>query len=115
MNNKKGMEMTTTTIVMIVLSIAVLTILLFILSSQTGLFSKWMKSQNSESTVDPFLSKCNSLIETDSVYSYCCEKKEVKILSEDKAETVKISCTEATAYTWSEGKLEFLDCSSTTC
>jgi len=113
--NKKGMEMTTTTIIMIVLGVVVLTILLFILGTQTGFFSKWLKSQSSETTVDPFISSCNGLLDTEASYSYCCDKKEVKFISADKVETVKISCGESQEYNWSKEKLEVFDCSSTVC
>jgi hypothetical protein len=113
--NKSGMEMTTTTIVVIVLSIAVLAILLIVLNTQTGFFSKWLKSQTGESTVDPFISNCNSLLDAESSYSYCCDKKEVKFVLGDKAETMKISCGEAQGYNWSKEKLEVFDCLSTVC
>jgi len=113
--NRKGFEMTITTIIIMILSIALLAILLFMLVYQAGFFSKSLKSQNGESTVDSFVSNCNSLLETESSYSYCCDKEEVKFVSENKTETVEISCGEAREYNWSKEKLEVFDCLTTVC
>ncbi len=44
--------MAMTTVIMIVLSIAVLTILVIFLNSQTGFLSKWFKTQSTQSNVD---------------------------------------------------------------
>jgi hypothetical protein len=115
MESRKGLEMTVTTIIMIVLSIAVLTILVVFLNSQTGFFSKWLKSQTSESTVDPFISNCNSLLNSESYYSYCCERKEVKFVSEDKIEAEKLTCGQALEYPWAKDRLQYSDCESITC
>jgi len=75
--DRKGLEMAVTTVIMIILSIVVLTILIIFVNSQTGFLSKWFKTQQGESNVDSVVSACNNLVATESVYSYCCEEKEI--------------------------------------
>jgi len=70
--------MAVTTVIMIVLSISVLTLLIIFLNSQTGLLSRWFKTQSTESNVDAIISSCDNLVTTESFYAYCCEKKEVR-------------------------------------
>ena len=74
---KRGLEMAVTTVIMIILSIAVLTILIVFVNSQTGFLSRWLKGQQGESNVDVGVSACNALVATEAVYSYCCEEKDV--------------------------------------
>jgi hypothetical protein len=77
MKEKRGLQMAITTIIMIILSIAILTILIVFLNSQTGFLSKWFKTQTTQSNVDAVISACDGLVISGSVYAYCCEKKEI--------------------------------------
>ena len=76
---KKGLELAVTMVIVIVMSIAVLTILLMFANSQTGFFSKWVINQNGKNNVDAIVTGCNNLVATESSYSYCCEEKEIVI------------------------------------
>jgi len=110
---KRGMEIAVTTVIMIVLSIAVLTILVVFLNSQTGFLSKWFKTQTTESNVDSVINACDGLVTTESIYAYCCEKKEV--VFGEKKRNIKLSCDNISKQDWSGGRLQEMDCSSVNC
>ncbi len=110
---KRGLEMVVTTMIMIVLSIAVLTILVVFLNSQTGFLSKWFKTQSTESNVDVVISACDGLVTSESVYAYCCERKEVAFGEGNS--NIKISCDNISRTDWAGGRLREMDCSSVVC
>ena len=72
---KKGLQMAVTTVIMIVLSIAVLTILLIFLNSQTGFLSRWFKTQSTQSTVDAVVTVCDNLVTTEAVMRIVVRQK----------------------------------------
>ena len=105
--------MVVTTMIMIVLSISVLTILVIFLNSQTGFLAKWFKTQSTESNVDAVISACDGLVTSESVYAYCCERKEVVLGEKEKG--VKMSCDNISREDWAGGRLREMDCSSVIC
>jgi len=106
---KRGLEMAVTTVIMIVLSIAVLTILIVFLNSQTGFLSKWFKTQSTQSNVDVVVSACDNLVTSESVYAYCCEKKEVSF--GEGEQNIKLTCDEIAKADWSGGRVREMKCS----
>jgi len=114
MRNKRGLEMVVTTVIMIILSIAILTILIVFLNSQTGFLAKWFKTQSTQSNVDAVISACDGLVTSQSVYAYCCEKKEVSF-GEGGAKPVKLTCDNISREDWAEGRLRELDCDPVNC
>lgn len=115
MENKKGFEMTISTIILMILGIALLVALLIMFVYQAGIFNKSVKSQNTETTVDSFISNCNGLLDGDLAYSYCCDKREVKFMSNEVLDKKELSCKEAQGYNWSSGRLDGFDCSNIVC
>jgi hypothetical protein len=113
MRQKRGMEMAVTTVIMIVLSIAILTILIVFLNSQTGFLSKWFKTQSTASNVDVVVSACDGLVTSQSFYAYCCEKKDV--LFGDGERGVKLSCDNISKQDWAGGRVREMECSSISC
>ncbi|GEM_PF-1209035 len=112
--NKKGMEMALTTVIMIVLSISVLTVLVIFFNAQTGFFSRFFKTQSTESNVDAVISACDSLATSQSTYAYCCEKKEI-VFGDDNRRNVMMNCSAVGKAAWSSGKVGELDCSGISC
>ena len=110
---KRGLTMVVTMIIMIVLSIAVLTVLMIFLNSQTGFFSRWIGGQTTKSNVDAVIDACDSLVITQSVYAYCCETKEV-IFGGDKANE-NLRCVDIAGEDWSRGEVGGMDCSADIC
>ena len=110
--DKKGLEMAVTTVIMIVLSIAVLTILIVFLNSQTGFLSKWFRTQTTQSNVDAVVGVCDNLVTTEAVYAYCCETKDV--VFGDKNVT-RLTCSEIQSKDWSGGRVRYMDCSVSGC
>ena len=110
---KKGLTMVVTMIIMIVLSIAVLTILMIFLNSQTGFFSRWIGAQTTKSNVDSVVGACDNLVITQSVYAYCCETKEV--VFGGKNASVMLTCDNISRENWSGGGVGTMDCPADLC
>jgi len=106
------LEMAVTTVIMIILSIAVLTILIVFVNSQTGFLSRWFKAQESESNVDLIVSTCNNLVSTELVYSYCCEEKDIVLAD---GSVLRQSCDVARGEGWSSGRIDELSCGGIEC
>lgn len=116
--------MAVTTVIMIILSIAVLTILIIFVNSQTGFLSRWFKNYESKSNVDLVVSACNNLVSTEAVYSYCCEEKEIifgkKGEVDDEGNVVEIenlkqTCNVSRGESWSSGRINELSCVGINC
>ncbi len=110
---KDGVQMAVTTVIMIILSIAILTILIIFVNSQTGFLSKYFKAQTTESNVDVVISSCDGLVTTESIYAYCCEEKEVRF-GEGK-DVIKMTCAGVALADWSSGRVREMDCSAAAC
>lgn len=116
---KKGLQMAVTTVIMIILAIAVLTILIIFMNSQTGFFSKWLKDEQGKSNVDFIVSVCNNLVARKSVYSYCCDEKEIVLGGKGEVDdegnvvenVLKMTCDASRGESWSGGRIKELDCS----
>ena len=112
LREKRGMEMAITTVIMIILSISILTVLVIFFNSQSGFLSRVLKSSASESNVDLILNTCLLLSETESSYSYCCDRREVIINSKTKE---VMACKDMEGKTWSGNKLGEYDCTNIVC
>ena len=112
MRGKKGLEMAVTTVIMIILSIAVLTILVIFVNSQTGFLYKWFGTYESESNIDTVVSACNALVATESVYSYCCEEKDIVLVDDG---SLRQTCDVSRGENWSAGRIDELSCVSVSC
>ena len=110
--DKRGLEMAITTVILIVLSIAVLTVLIVFFNSQTGFLSKWFRTNTGKSNVDAVVSSCNSLVSSESYYSYCCEEKEI-IFDEENKEIM--TCLEARDSNYIGDRIGELSCVSINC
>lgn len=113
MKEKKGLEMAITTVIMIILSISVLTVLIIYFNSQTGFFSRFFKTHSSVSNVDDVISSCNSLVDREAFYTYCCEAKEVKLVGNSSFE--KLTCDDAREKAWASNRIRELSCINTLC
>jgi hypothetical protein len=111
--NKRGMEMSISTIVVIVLAIVVLTLLIVFFTSQAGVLSDNVDAQTSDSNVDAIIVACDGLVTAQSIYAYCCEKKNV--IPGGDAEDVKLTCQEISTVNWFGSRVAGMDCSSTNC
>jgi len=89
---KKGMELTFSAMVVIVLSILLLVAVLFMFTKASGNFKDAIANFFSSSNVDSIVDTCNRQVETLQSYEYCCVKKEVKLSSKDKR---MLTCGEA--------------------
>jgi len=110
--NKRGLEMAVTTVIMIILSIAVLTILIVFVNSQTGFLSRWFGEQQSESNVDYVVSNCNALVATEAVYSYCCEMREIILVN---GSSLELTCSVARGESWAGERINEMSCVGISC
>ncbi len=108
---KKGLTVTIETVLLIILSIAVMTILIIFLATQTSFFKRFLNSQEDDSNIDVVVGKCNSLFNVDSKYSYCCEKRAVDFGNNSK----QMTCDEFRVDEFSSGRIEVLDCAGVKC
>ena len=77
-SDKRAIQLAIHTIILIVLGLAVLIGLLYLFVTETSFFKEVIKDTRSDSNVDLIVTKCNSLVETGGVYSYCCDGIEVR-------------------------------------
>ena len=107
---KKGFELTINTIILIVLGILLLTGLLYLLFNQERFFQNSLEEVSEKSNVDLVISNCNLLVDRESYFSYCCEKREVRTDDEE----FSLTCFEIKQESFGE-RVRGLDCSETEC
>jgi hypothetical protein len=108
MNNKRGQDLSTSTIILIILGIAVLVILII------GFTTGWSFFKNliSPTNVDSLGQDCLSACETGQQYSFCSAERTLRV-NEEKI-SVKTSCY-VLANLASFGKYNIQKCSSISC
>ncbi len=86
MFNKKGQELSTTTIILLVLGVLILVVLII------GFSTKWTAFKNliSPTNVDNLVEDCNTACGLNSKFSFCSAERNLRV-NEDKLE-VKTSC-----------------------
>ena len=94
MMDKKGLELAINTIIILILAMAVLIALVLFFTGGFSSFYEKIKGYSSYSNVDSVVSGCNIFVDTNSQYSYCCEKKTVKYYSEGEKDEGEFSCIE---------------------
>ncbi|MEK6914455.1 MAG: hypothetical protein AABW83_02280 [Nanoarchaeota archaeon] len=92
MKSKKGMEMAINTVVILVISILVLVFLILFFTEAGSNFLSKIKGYSGYSNVDEVINNCNLYVDTEAQYSYCCDKKVVKYLENDKKIENKFTC-----------------------
>ena len=113
MKNKSGIQLAISTIILIVLGVMVLIGLILLLATQTSFFSDVLDNFRSESNVDDVITSCNLLATGESLFSYCCEEKVVK-LGKGKQD-IRATCGELVDEDFIGGRIEELDCDGVVC
>lgn len=94
MKNKRGLELAINTAVILILAVILLIFLVLFFTGAAENFLVKIKSYFSYSNVDEIIETCNLFADTNSAYSYCCEKRNVKYYNfGEKAEEL-FSCIE---------------------
>ncbi|MBT3578183.1 hypothetical protein HN630_04850 [archaeon] len=107
---KNAMQMAISTIILIILGIAILVGLIFMLVTQTGIFSDYLGTVQSETNVDTVASACDNLVLSNQNYAYCCEVKEVVTTTED----LRLTCDEFVGRNFVSDSRS-LNCSAVSC
>ncbi|VVB78635.1 Uncharacterised protein [uncultured archaeon] len=107
MLNKKGFEMTWNTLVAMILAILLVAVLIGFFTMGSVGFSNFIKSFSSYSNVDAVVSSCNLLVDSNSQYSFCCEKKQVKYYIDGKKATGEFSCLDLLNKSFTSGIKSF--------
>lgn len=81
---KRGIELTFTAMIVIVLSILLLVSILFMFTKSSASFKEAISGFFSSSNVDSAVKACNINAESGQNYEFCCVQKEVKLSSKDK-------------------------------
>lgn len=88
MKNKKGLQLSLETILLMILVVfAVSMLFLFFSGNFKGLFDR-ITDFGGHSNVDSVIASCNLLVNSELTYSFCCEKKEVRYEKEEGGEQV---------------------------
>jgi hypothetical protein len=93
-NGKKGFELALSTIVILVLAVLLLLFAVMFFTTGSGNFIDIIKSYFSDSNIDLVVQRCNVLADSNSLNSFCCEKREVKYFSNDVDIKGIMSCKE---------------------
>ena len=107
---KNAMQMAISTIILIILGIAILVGLIFMLVTQTGIFSDYLGTIQSETNVDVIASACDNLVLSEQSYSYCCEVNEVVTTTGD----LRLTCDEFVGRNFVSDSRS-LNCSAVSC
>lgn len=92
--NKRGFELALNTLVILILAVVVLVALVLFFTGNFESFSSKLQSFSSYSNVDQVKATCNTLSDTDSVYAYCCEKRNVKYIDGNEKAEGDFTCDE---------------------
>ena len=108
--DKRGIQLAIHTIILIALGILVLMALIFLLFNQTSFFSDFLESFKGKTNVDDVILGCNSLVESEQIYAYCCEEKKIVTASKE----FNLTCDELREKDFG-GSVKDLDCSEIGC
>lgn len=112
--NKKGFEMAWSTIVAMILAILLLAILIIFITMGSGKIGDYFKGLFGYSNVDNVVSSCNLNVQSNSQYSFCCEKKNVKYYLDGKRQEGEFTCLELLDKSFIKG-INSLECSGVGC
>ncbi len=112
--NTKGLEMAWSTIVAMILAILLLAILIIFITMGSGKFGDYFKSFFGYSNVDSVVNSCNLLVQSNSQYGFCCEKKNIKYYLDGKKTQDDFTCFELLNKSFING-INSLECSGAGC
>ena len=107
---KRGFTLTFESILIIILTISILTLILFFLNAQTGFFSSIFDTFRDETNVDDVVGKCNQLALREGVYSYCCDALDVRYYEDEEVVEKDMTCDEVADMDIVSGRIDMLEC-----
>jgi uncharacterized protein YxeA len=94
MKNKKALENSIWLVGMAVILVVITVIVTIFYDIETGNFSAFIrKITKSENTKD-ITTQCNSLVERNAQYEYCCAKKQIIYKQEDETKREELTCSQ---------------------
>jgi len=102
---KKG-ELAISTVILLILGLFILVAAIFLVSTQKAKFSDVINVFYGGANVDSVVESCNGFVESEQVYSYCCEKKKVR--TDD--ETFEMTCFELKDEGFVGGRIYGIEC-----
>lgn len=111
---KRGFEMALNTIVVLVLAVLVLIFAILFFTKGSESFMDTIKGYFSYSNVDSIVQRCNLLVDSNSLNSFCCEKTEVKYYLNDKKEKGIFNCRDMIDKNI-DSKIKALNCEEVKC
>lgn len=115
MKNKRGLELVWNSFVVMILAIVVLLVLIGFFMMSSSNFMEKIKGYFSYSNVDEVVSGCNSFSQTNALYSFCCEKKEVKYYLDGEKKSGEFSCYELSLESFSDNRIINVGCAEVSC
>lgn len=92
--NKRGFELTISTLILMILGAVLLAVLIIFFTMGSTAFMDTISGFFSYSNVDPVVSSCNVFAASEKVYNYCCEKNKVKYYVNGTKSSEFFSCNE---------------------
>jgi len=108
--NKRGIELSIRTIIIIVLAILVLAGLIIMFTQQTSIFSDFLDGIFGKSNVDSMITSCNSFAGREAFYEFCCTEKTIKYELGGKLKKEKMTCLALSENPLSTNKINKLNC-----
>lgn len=112
---KKGLEIVWNFWIIMILSVIVLTFVLFFFSKNSENFLSEIKNYFSKTNIDSVIRSCNILASSGDKYSFCCDKKSVKYLVGREIRKGEFSCYELKNKNFSNNEISDLDCGNYSC
>lgn len=112
--NTKGFEMVWSNVVVMILALFLIIILILFFTMGWQGFWDYMKDFFGYSNVDSVVTSCNLLVQSNSQYSFCCEKKNVKYYLDGKKTQGEFTCLELLNKNFIKG-INSLDCAGVGC
>lgn len=114
--NKKAIELIWSTWVIIILSILILLFLIVFFTTSSASFTNNIKSYFSKTNIDSVVKACNILVQTESNYDFCCDKKKVIYLIDNNKKESDFTCSELVSKDFINNEIiNKLDCSEDIC
>lgn len=108
--NKKGFELAMNTMVIVILAIIFLVAMIVIFNYQTGFFSSMLRNFSGKSNVDAVVIACNSLVNQQANYEYCCVSKDIAMGKEN----LNMTCSEMAGKSYGNG-ISKMSCENVGC
>ena len=110
MKNKRGLQLAIETVIIMVLAVALLLTLFGFWAYQKGIFGDFLRQHGDKPNVDELISICNSLVDSEASYEYCCVNKKIKYMENDELKEKELTCEKLAAESYVSERINEMEC-----